>query len=106
MERAFFNTGVDPDLLLIDGKFGIKGYPPGKPVVKGDRKCFFIASASIVAKVVRDDIMTKYDSLYPEYGFLQNKGYPTRDHKSAIARHGLSPIHRKTFKGVKEYLDR
>jgi ribonuclease HII len=71
-------------------------------LVKGDRKCFFIACASIVAKVVRDDIMERYDDLYPQYLFKKNKGYPTEEHREAIRTHGPSPIHRRTFRGVKE----
>jgi ribonuclease HII len=104
MERALKNSGIEPSLLLIDGKFGLQSYPDGRPVVRGDRKCFYIACASIVAKVTRDDIMDKYDLEYPHYNFRKNKGYPTKDHRLAIERYGISPIHRKTFKGVRECL--
>jgi ribonuclease HII len=103
MERAFEDAGVKPDALLVDGIRGIKGFPESRPVVRGDRKCFFVASASIVAKVVRDGIMDGYHALYPGYGFDRHKGYPTAAHKAAIARFGITPIHRRTFKGVKEY---
>ena len=103
MERALKNTGVRPDLLLIDGNVGIRSFPTGKPVVKGDRKCFFIASASIIAKVVRDSIMDVYHHIYPRYNFRQHKGYPTKEHKKAIGDYGVLPIHRRTFRGVKEY---
>jgi ribonuclease HII len=104
MERALKDTRLKPDLLLIDGNYGIRTFPRSRPIVKGDRKCFFIACASIVAKVTRDAIMEAYDSLYPQYNFKQNKGYPTKDHKKAIVTFGVSPIHRKTFRGVKESL--
>jgi ribonuclease HII len=104
MERALRNTDIQPDLLLIDGNYGIKTYPCSKPIVKGDRKCFFIACASIIAKVIRDSIMEEYDALYPQYNFRKNKGYPTKDHRKAIEEYGASPIHRRTFRGVKEYL--
>ncbi|HEY3275459.1 MAG TPA: ribonuclease HII [Syntrophorhabdaceae bacterium] len=103
MERALENTGISPDLLLIDGNMGIKSYPAGKPVVKGDRRCFFVASASIIAKVVRDSIMEVYHTLYPRYNFVSHKGYPTPEHKRAIGEYGVLPIHRRTFRGVKEY---
>jgi ribonuclease HII len=103
MDRALQNTGIRPDLLLIDGNMGIQSYPTGKPVVKGDRKCFFIASASIIAKVVRDSIMEVYHHIYPHYNFIRHKGYPTPEHKRAIAEYGVLPIHRRTFRGVKEY---
>jgi ribonuclease HII len=105
MERAFEDAGVKPDALLVDGIRGIKSFPESRPVVRGDRKCFFVASASIVAKVVRDGIMDGYHALYPDYGFDRHKGYPTAAHKAAIARFGITPIHRRTFKGVKEYSD-
>ncbi len=103
MDRALKDTGIQPNLLLIDGNYGIRSFPDGKPVIKGDRKCFYIACASIVAKVIRDGIMEMYHSLYPEYNFKRHKGYPTKDHKIAIKEYGISPIHRKTFRGVKEY---
>jgi len=103
MERALKNTGVRPDLLLIDGNMGIRSFPTGKPIVKGDRKCFFIASASIIAKVVRDSIMEVYHQIYPGYNFKQHKGYPTKEHKKAIGDYGVLPIHRRTFRGVKEH---
>ncbi len=103
MDRALQDTGIRPDVVLIDGLHGIKSFPEGRAVVKGDRKCFFVACASIVAKVVRDSVMEMYDRLYPAYGFMGHKGYPTQHHRSAIAEYGISPIHRKTFKGVKEH---
>ncbi|HQB35629.1 MAG TPA: ribonuclease HII [Syntrophorhabdus sp.] len=104
MERALHNSGVEPNLVLIDGRFALQSYPHSRPVVKGDRKCFYIACASIVAKVTRDTIMNRYDLEYPQYNFRKNKGYPTKDHRLAIKQHGVSPIHRKTFKGVREFL--
>ncbi len=104
MERALHDSGIEPSLILIDGRFALQSYPDSKPVVKGDRKCFYIACASIIAKVTRDSIMDSYDLEYPHYNFRKNKGYPTKDHRLAIERFGVSPIHRKTFKGVKEHL--
>jgi ribonuclease HII len=104
MERAVQDSGIEPGLLLIDGTFALKSYPSSKPVVRGDRRCFYIACASIVAKVTRDNIMETYDMEYPNYSFRKNKGYPTKDHKLAIERYGVSPIHRKTFKGVREFI--
>ncbi len=103
MERAISATGVNPELILIDGNRNLVHYSQSKAIVKGDRKCFYIASASIVAKVVRDRIMSNYHYLYPEYNFRKHKGYPTKDHEAAIVQHGVSPIHRRTFRGVKEY---
>ena len=104
MKRAVENLLVAPDYLLIDGKFGIDSAIPQKAIIKGDSKSISIAAASIIAKVERDRLMMKFDQLYPEYGFARHKGYPTKAHKQAILEHGITPIHRKTFKGVKEVL--
>ena len=106
MERALEATGLNPDVILVDGKFGLRGYPKARPVVRGDRKCFYMACASIIAKVVRDRAMDDYDLLYPHYNFKKNKGYPTPEHKAAIREFGVTPIHRTTFRGVKEYCAR
>ena len=105
MERAFEDCSMTPDLLLIDGKFRPDHLPFARTVIKGDRKCFFIASASIVAKVVRDTMMCHLHELYPAYHFDKNKGYPTEDHKKAIGRFGITPVHRRTYKGVREYCE-
>ncbi len=105
MDRALRNGGVKPDLLLVDGNQPLRTFPQCKTVVKGDRKCFYVACASIVAKVVRDNIMDVYHSLYPQYNFRQNKGYGTVRHKEALKEWGVSPIHRGRFKGVREGLD-
>ena len=102
MRRALMDTGVEPRLVLVDGRHAIDGAAEAKAVTGGDRKCFFIAAASIVAKVVRDHIMDCYHELYPRYGFDKNRGYPTDRHRSAIKDFGITPIHRRTFRGVKE----
>lgn len=103
MERAVQHTALDLDVVVVDGLFPLKTVPHSKPVVKGDRKCFFIACASIVAKVVRDRLMNVYDAAYPQYLWKKNKGYPTEEHRRAIEEYGVSPLHRKTFKGVREF---
>ncbi len=102
MRRAIKATGTPIDLILIDGAFAVQPYKKCRTLIKGDRKCFFIACASIVAKVTRDGMMEKYDELYPQYHFKKHKGYATEEHRQAIRIHGFSPIHRKTFWGVKE----
>jgi ribonuclease HII len=104
MERAVRKCNVEPTLLLVDGLFPLKNRTQSKAVIRGDRKCFFVACASIVAKVVRDRLMTLHDVEYPHYGWKKNKGYPTEEHRKAIEIHGITPLHRKTFKGVKEYV--
>ncbi len=98
------NLNPQPDCLLIDGKFRILSDLPQKPIIRGDEKSISIAAASIIAKVIRDRIMERYDQDYPQFGFSRHKGYPTKAHKEAIKKFGYCPIHRKSFKGVKEYL--
>jgi len=74
------------------------------PIVKGDSKSLLIGLASIHAKVSRDQKMQELHQLYPHYGFDQHAGYPTKSHRQSIQEFGPSPVHRKTFKGVREYL--
>lgn len=90
-------------VLLIDGNKKLAG-GLGLPIVKGDAKSLVIGLASIIAKVYRDRLMKDMEKLYPEYGFAENAGYPTEKHRKAIQKFGPTVIHRKTFKGVKEYL--
>ena len=85
--------------LLVDGNRFKSDLPYSfKTIVSGDSLSLSIACASIVAKVTRDRILCAYDKVYPAYGLARHKGYPTRLHKDAILRHGLSPIHRRSFK--------
>ena len=89
---------IKPELIIIDAleKINTKGIPY-EPIVKGDAKCYSIAAASIIAKVTRDRIMREWDQVYPQYGFIQHKGYGTAKHIAAIKEYGLCPIHRKSF---------
>lgn len=85
--------------LLIDGNLFRSELPyTYQTVVRGDQSVLSIACASIIAKVTRDRILNVYDQVFPEYGFKRHKGYPTPQHKQAIETHGLSLIHRRTFK--------
>lgn len=94
---------VKPNIILIDALEGIDTLQiPYKSVIKGDAKHYSIAAASILAKVTRDRIMRQYDSLYPEYGFIQNKGYGTAKHIQAIKEKGICEIHRRSF--VKNFI--
>lgn len=104
MAIAVENLSISPDYLLIDGIFTIPSLIEQEAVKKGDSLSISIASASIIAKETRDRIMLELDSLYPQYGFSKHKGYPTKAHKNAIATFGVTPVHRKTFKGVLEYV--
>jgi len=92
-----------PDYLLIDGTYPTAVPLPQKAIPKGDARSASIAAASIVAKVTRDGLMERYHACYPVYGFDRHKGYPTRAHRDAVKRHGCCPIHRRGFKGVKEF---
>ena len=104
MVFAVKDLNAPPDYLLIDGTFRIASDLPQEPIRKGDSLSISIAAASIVAKVTRDRMMVKYHQEYPQFGFSQHKGYPTKAHKAAIREYGCCPIHRRSFKGVKEYL--
>ncbi len=103
MAIAVDNLTPKPDMLLVDGIHRLDSNLPQQCIAKGDCLSISIAAASIVAKVTRDRLMQGYDLFYPQFGFANHKGYPTRDHKNAIRRFGCCPIHRRTFKGVKEY---
>lgn len=98
------NLTPRPDFLLIDGKFRIASNLPQEPIIGGDGLSISIAAASIVAKVTRDRLMRRHHLDYPEFGFSKHKGYATKAHKAAIRKFGCCPIHRRTFKGVREYL--
>ncbi|PIR72560.1 MAG: ribonuclease HII [Candidatus Nealsonbacteria bacterium CG10_big_fil_rev_8_21_14_0_10_36_24] len=84
--------------LIIDGNFRINLDIPQKSIIKADEKVFSVAAASILAKVTRDRIMTKYHKKYPQYGFTQHKGYPTNLHRKLLKKYGFCKIHRKSFR--------
>jgi ribonuclease HII len=84
----------------VDGNIKLNIDLPFTNIIKGDSKSKSIACASILAKVIRDRIMSLYDKIYPQYGFLKHKGYPTREHRLALKRFGPSLIHRTSFYGV------
>ncbi len=106
MKLAVEQLSPPPDALLIDYMRLPEVRLPQRGIIDGDSRCFFIACASIVAKVTRDRLMTEMDSTYPEYGLARHKGYGTREHLSCLSRLGPSPIHRQTFRPVREMLQR
>ena len=106
MQQAVEQLQPVPDLLLIDGNQKTASSIEQWAIVKGDSKSLSIAAASVLAKVTRDHIMQDYHQLYPQYEFARHKGYGTKLHRDLIAEHGPCPIHRSTFKGVTEYLNR
>lgn len=99
MHNAISRLSPKPDFLLIDGN-RFNPYPgiPHKCIVKGDATYMSIAAASILAKTHRDEYMSAIAKEYPQYGWERNKGYPTRDHRTAIAAHGTTPHHRLSFR--------
>jgi ribonuclease HII len=104
MALAIENLSTPPDFILIDGSQGLRLPISQKPIRKGDQLCNSIAAASIIAKVTRDRMMLECHQKYPQYNFAKHKGYGTKEHRKAIEKFGICELHRKTFRGVKEYL--
>jgi len=104
MEQAVTQLTPAPDFLLIDGISKVPLSLPQRTIKQGDGRSVSIAAASIIAKVTRDRLMVEYDRLYPGYGLAGHKGYGSQAHLEAIARLGPSPIHRTTFRGVREHV--
>lgn len=98
MHRALDKLKVRPQAVIVDGN-RFKPYRdlPYTTIVKGDGKYLSIAAASILAKTYRDDYMDRLAEEYPAYDWLSNKGYPTKKHREAIRREGITPYHRRTF---------
>lgn len=97
MRRAVENMPLKPDVLLIDG-YRLKDVPyPQKGIPQGDRRCISIASASIVAKVLRDEMMVLLDEVYGGYRLAKNKGYGTEEHYQALKKLGYTSFHRLSF---------
>ncbi|HET9916160.1 MAG TPA: ribonuclease HII, partial [Candidatus Binatia bacterium] len=116
MAQALHGLSSQADYALIDGnqripseifaELGCNTVQPlyQRTIVKGDRLCLSIAAASIIAKVARDRIMIEFDKQYPEYGFAGHKGYGSAAHLAALQRYGPTPIHRRSFKPVRDLL--
>jgi len=99
MHRSLDAMNMDPEMIIVDGnKFKPYKELPHQCVVKGDGKYLSIAAASVLAKTARDRYMEELDAQYPMYNWRQNKGYPTKEHREAIKKYGLSPYHRTSFK--------
>lgn len=98
MHRALDQLQIRPEAVIVDGNrfkpyYGL----PHTTIVKGDGKYLSIAAASILAKTYRDDYMDKLAEEFPQYDWLDNKGYPTKKHREAIKVHGITPYHRRSF---------
>lgn len=99
MHRSLDALSINPEMIIVDGtKFKPYKELPHQCVVKGDGKYLSIAAASVLAKTARDHYMEELDAQYPMYNWRQNKGYPTKEHREAIKKYGLSPYHRTSFK--------
>ena len=97
MRRALAGLGTKPDFALVDGNRDPGLGIPTRCEIKGDGRYGCIAAASVLAKVSRDRLMEEMDRIYPQYGFLRHKGYPTKAHYEALAQFGPCPIHRRSF---------
>lgn len=103
MHKAVDKLNVMPQFIIVDGnKFKPYREIPHKTIVKGDSKYLSIAAASVLAKTHRDDLMLKLHGEFPQYGWNKNKAYPTIKHREAIARYGVTPYHRLTYKLLRD----
>ncbi|MEX0962232.1 MAG: ribonuclease HII [Simkaniaceae bacterium] len=98
---AIDHLTLNPNALLFDGPYFPELPLPQEGIVKGDRESLSIAAASIIAKVVRDEMMREYHNKWPEFDFATHKGYATKAHLEAIRTYGASPIHRMSFEPLK-----
>lgn len=101
MNRAVKGLSIQPSKVLVDGLYVPDINIPCLAIVKGDLTVCSIGAASILAKVLRDEEMSRMDAIYPGYGFAKHKGYPTSAHKSALQLLGPSAIHRRSYAPIK-----
>ena len=104
MQRAVAKLSPKPQHVLVDGNKTPMFECTAEAIIKGDQTIPQIQAASILAKVTRDRLMQTYESHYPGYGFAQHKGYPTQQHRTALQCLGVTPIHRRSYKPVREAL--
>ena len=105
MRLAVEQLQQEPDAIIVDGREAIECKPIQRAVIGGDALCPSVAAASIVAKVERDQMMDALAEHFPGYGFAQNKGYATAEHRQALCRLGYSSVHRLLFAPVREALN-
>jgi ribonuclease HII len=105
MHLALDQLVVRPEFIIVDGNRFRKYHDvPHQTIVKGDGKYLSIAAASVLAKTFRDDFMKQIDKEFPQYNWAKNKGYPTADHRAAIAKYGVTPYHRRSFRLLDQQL--
>lgn len=103
MRRAVETLSIRPQQVLVDGLYCPDTGIPSQAIVKGDSKVAAISAASILAKTARDGLMLQLHARYPQYGFDAHKGYPTAAHLAALREYGVSAVHRKMFKPVRQF---
>jgi len=104
MAMAVKALSLLPEMILVDGPHPLPLAYPQQPVIKGDDRCPSISAAAILAKVHRDRLMASYHRQYPQYNFPRHKGYATPEHLEALRCWGPCDLHRRTFRGVKEWV--
>ncbi|MCU1489508.1 MAG: rnhB, partial [Acidimicrobiaceae bacterium] len=110
--RALEHLGEEPDALILDGKWDYTGHRAARPIIDADATCYPVAAASVLAKVTRDRAMIAHASRFPAYGFERNKGYISPEHRRAVARFGMTELHRRRWSvapddsaGDEKYID-
>ncbi len=105
MHKAIDQLSIIPEFIIVDGnKFKPYHTIPHETIIKGDGKYLSIAAASVLAKTYRDAYMHKIHEEFPMYNWKKNKGYPTKEHREAIKKHGITKYHRKSFRLLPEQL--
>ena len=105
MHKSIEKLSEKPDFIIVDGnRFKPFKHIPYKTIIKGDAKFLSIAAASVLAKTIRDEYMTKIHEEFPMYNWKQNKGYPTAEHREAIKEYGITKYHRKSFRLLPDQL--
>ncbi|WP_405200422.1 ribonuclease HII [Christiangramia sp. LLG6405-1] len=105
MQRSIMKLKTKPDCIIVDGnRFRPLDSIPYECIIKGDGKFLSIAAASVLAKTHRDEYMEKIHEEFPMYNWIKNKGYPTREHRAAIEKYGITKYHRKSFKLLPDQL--
>ncbi|MGB8516880.1 MAG: ribonuclease HII [Gallionella sp.] len=104
MRRAVMSLVIRPQQVLVDGLYCPQTGISSQAIIKGDSKVAAISAASILAKTARDALMLELHVQYPQYGFAAHKGYPTAAHIAALRAHGVSDVHRRSFKPVRDVL--
>ena len=105
MHRSIETLKITPEFIVVDGnKFKPFRTIPYETIIKGDGKYLSIAAASVLAKTYRDAYMNKIHEEFPMYNWKQNKGYPTKEHREAIKKYGITKYHRKSFRLLPEQL--